>query len=759
VTKGFRNGLLLAFIVALVLTSAGLSLLVMASIAPAAAATSGDELFQGYNKQRGKWVTGNLGKDYYEGEFVSYQLRITSDSKVWGVDEFDIKFNFYQPPSDAIYIDGFDTSEDYGFQWSVGPMLLDGEPFPYSGWGTHIPTPEAGGSDISWPQITNFMDAYTPDTDSSPSQFRYFTVEGIPWNEVEGDYIVLFFRAHLALDIIWWEGEEEVLPTELDGDEFDEWEYPRHGSSFATGSSRHFFLEYPGIGSKTVPIPITEYPISFIEGHKYLNEEPYDGWEITLEGELELWPGLPPLSYQPPSVYTGTSPWTTGYYKFTGIVAGSYTLTEESPEGFIHEKIVVSGGKNVVTDEDTVSFDLDRGQAAIVDFYNRIQSSTATVLSNDTITLGESVTDTAYVTGLVGFPIPTGTVDFQVLIGTTWTPYDTNVPLSNGSATSISYTPTSAGTWYFRAIYSGDSNYETSQSGNEEEPLVVDKAPTEITTLLDPLGPITLGDTVVDHITITTTATGTLPNATGTWTVEASKDNTFTMGIELFVDSGTVSGPLLPFNASTGSWIPPSAGTWYFRATYSGDSNYESSVSDPIDEQLKVMPVGPPRTQGFWATHTSFTETIFNWNWNEVSPLVIGAGSNTKEIATPEELFGAFWSSISYKSDNKRRKPEDQARMILAQQLLAAILNYDGFGAEVPVDPVTGLDLIEAGNDAYAGDKKKEMIRVERLLDDYNQSGKSVPLPEEWEAYLEPATPDESKEMADIPYWDDLWDP
>ena len=139
VTKGSRNGLRLALIVALVLTSAGLSLSVIASISPAAAATSGDEFFQGYNSERGKWVTGNLGKEYYEGDFVSYQLRITRDSKVWGATEFHIKFNFYQPSSDAIYIDGFDTSENYGFQWSVGPMLPDGKFLPDPGWGTHIP--------------------------------------------------------------------------------------------------------------------------------------------------------------------------------------------------------------------------------------------------------------------------------------------------------------------------------------------------------------------------------------------------------------------------------------------------------------------------------------------------------------------------------------------------------------------------------------------------------------------------------------------
>ncbi|MDH5449249.1 MAG: hypothetical protein OEX01_09660, partial [Candidatus Bathyarchaeota archaeon] len=34
------------------------------------------ERFKGYNKQRDKWVVGNLGKAYVECDFVSYQLRI-----------------------------------------------------------------------------------------------------------------------------------------------------------------------------------------------------------------------------------------------------------------------------------------------------------------------------------------------------------------------------------------------------------------------------------------------------------------------------------------------------------------------------------------------------------------------------------------------------------------------------------------------------------------------------------------------------------
>jgi len=118
---------------------------------------------------------------------------------------------------------------------------------------------------------------------------------------------------------------------------------------------------------------------------------------------------------------------------------------------------------------------------------------------------------------------------------------------------------------------------------------------TEVTTELVPPGPITLGDRVVNRITITTTATGTLTDATGTWTVEASKDNTFMTGVES-VDNGPVSGQL-PFTIDTDNWTPPSAGTWYFRVKYSGNDNYENSESNPMDKQLVVNETPTSRQQ------------------------------------------------------------------------------------------------------------------------------------------------------------------
>jgi len=162
------------------------------------------------------------------------------------------------------------------------------------------------------------------------------------------------------------------------------------------------------------------------------------------------------------------------------------------------------------------------------------------------------------------------------------------VPLDEyGEATSTTIEPLmlTVGINHFRAVYEGDDNYTGSESGDTAEPLIVEPIPTTTATELSS-GSITLTETITDQVTIGTTATGTLPSASGTWTVEASMDPTFASGV-VPVDSDSVSGSL-PFIVSTDAWAPASAGTWYFRATYSGDTNYDGSHSDPYDEMLIV---------------------------------------------------------------------------------------------------------------------------------------------------------------------------
>ena len=81
------------------------------------------------------------------------------------------------------------------------------------------------------------------------------------------------------------------------------------------------------------------------------------------------------------------------------------------------------------------------------------------------IALGTGVTVSVGVSGPNGFPAPTGNVQFQVSINSG--PYINTgsvVALSGGVA-SISYTPSPIGTYNFRAIYQGDSNYISGTTG------------------------------------------------------------------------------------------------------------------------------------------------------------------------------------------------------------------------------------------------------------------------------------------------------
>ncbi|MEE9370632.1 MAG: hypothetical protein V3W45_04080, partial [Sedimentisphaerales bacterium] len=368
---------------------------------------AGDESYWGYNTEQDKWTHGNLGKAYLEGDWVSYQLVISNDSKVWGATSFDISWNFHQDNTDAIYIDGFKN-----FQVGID-LLPNGTQEPGGGWGTVLNV----GTEITdyqypWPKGTS-------ESDADPADERYFTVE-LPAGVWTGDQIVLFYQAHLALDIIWWNGLEADLPNVLDGGQFQTWTAPHHGASFATGSSRHFFLEFPGIGQKDIPIPIAQYPSGVINGHKFFgippdSWAPFDGWEIEFYGEFEI-DGLGSIVYMPPVVQTGDGDWETGYYEFTGLIAGDFTVTEEDRVDYVHHHIDTNlvppqpydgGGMG----DNFVSFLLDQGESATVDFYNTqigcLELTKVVELSGVTNPIAINETFTVTVTG-PSFPAPAG---------------------------------------------------------------------------------------------------------------------------------------------------------------------------------------------------------------------------------------------------------------------------------------------------------------------------------------------------------------
>ena len=95
------------------------------------------------------------------------------------------------------------------------------------------------------------------------------------------------------------------------------------------------------------------------------------------------------------------------------------------------------------------------------------------------------------------------------------------------------------------------------------------------------------------------------------------------------------------------------------------------------------------RTQGFWATHPQlaniawFGGTAFGHTFTGVAS-VAGIGDRMicgRELDTLGKVMGAFWASVSKKTNGDKRTALDQARMQLLQQLIAAELNAAAFGS------------------------------------------------------------------------------
>ena len=209
----------------------------------------------------------------------------------------------------------------------------------------------------------------------------------------------------------------------------------------------------------------------------------------------------------------------------------------------------------------------------------RVSTCTYTVLSATTITYGQSVKDTATVSACSNH-VPSGTVNFQVKIGDgSWKTYSNSGAVtltSSGTAISNSYTPSAPGVYYFQAIYSGDNNFKGSTSWNCEKLVVVKDCTTTTTRLSATSGNV---GTPVTDTAFVTSASG---KQTGT--------------VSFYVSTDSNNWPSTPYStialtngqAQSASFTPSIAGTYYFKAVYSGDTNYVGSSSGCMDEQLIV---------------------------------------------------------------------------------------------------------------------------------------------------------------------------
>jgi hypothetical protein len=229
-------------------------------------------------------------------------------------------------------------------------------------------------------------------------------------------------------------------------------------------------------------------------------------------------------------------------------------------------------------------------------------STTASVPSASTLTLGGSVTDTATVTGDPIVGSPSGTVSFFVCgpsgsaaecaiggtaVGTPVTLPDS--PAAAPTATSPSFTPTSPGTWCFRADYSGDTNYSGSGDGSSGECFTVGQA-SSTTASTPQQASTTLGAQNADAATVTgNTGSGAPSGKVGFYVcgplgsaAGCATGGTAVGSADLSsagADKATATSP--PFTAA-------SPGTWCFRADYSGDANHSGSSDSSSAECFTV---------------------------------------------------------------------------------------------------------------------------------------------------------------------------
>ncbi len=218
------------------------------------------------------------------------------------------------------------------------------------------------------------------------------------------------------------------------------------------------------------------------------------------------------------------------------------------------------------------------------------------------------MSDTATVHGTATDGSPTGTVTFYVCqTATSQTPTAGPCPVSTASHLSIghlttgsadtsttssgAFTPTSAGTWCFSAVYASSDSYQASSdntAANSLDPnecVLVKTAPSTTSSFISS-AQVTLGPsgTVSDDADVSGSFVAGSPTGSVTfYACETATTQTLTPGP--CSTTGTPEGAAQPLSTGAGdtssatssSFVPTSAGTWCFGVVYGGDANYSGS--------------------------------------------------------------------------------------------------------------------------------------------------------------------------------------
>jgi hypothetical protein len=265
------------------------------------------------------------------------------------------------------------------------------------------------------------------------------------------------------------------------------------------------------------------------------------------------------------------------------VLPGTYTVTEDTPlpTGWTFKSLTCTTGGAVGGQVATITMTPGATITCTYTNHTNVSPSITTLLSASIVNIGDPVHDSATLTGATSDA--GGTVTYSAYAGANTC---TGTDLLNSAKTvtngivpdSDDFTPMAAGTYSFQAVYSGDANNNGASSVCSTEQLLV-KASPSITTTLSATS-VDVGSTVHDSATLS----GASIDAGGTVTYTVYTNNTCTAGAR---DAGTVTvtnGVIPESNALAFN----SAGTFYWQAVYSGDTNNNGATSTCTDETLVV---------------------------------------------------------------------------------------------------------------------------------------------------------------------------
>lgn len=360
--------------------------------------------------------------------------------------------------------------------------------------------------------------------------------------------------------------------------------------------------------------------------------------------------------------------------------------------------------------------------------------------------VGTVLNDTASLTG--GYN-PTGNVTFKL-----YSPADTicqgpaaytEVDSAAPYQTSTGFVSNEPGVWRWTAEYAGDVNNNSVSSGCQEEQVTIVGKPDVHVAKTAANGTINAGETASFTITTSNAGPGTATSVVTSDTLPAGliwAENPDNPNCTIVSGVLTCSYESLAQGASDSVTVQAVTNSQVC-GTLNNVANVTAANEDPAQTgdnsaRAAITVVCPviTRTLGFWQTHTNYTESVFDG----INPITLGG----MVINSYGKLFGGFYAGISKTSSGGKRSSIDQARMQLTQQYLAAVLNCKAFGC-----PTSIQNLINQASIDFASGTKEQILSDASALDAYNNSGDNMGT-----VNAGSATPQASKGIANIPFWD-----